>query len=531
MLNFLNSKFVLSKNIQDLAIYFGDNSQSPKLPSLDQKVLIQTVEDPYYLGLFGAICTELRQFGNLQFEQYVPRSFHVGESSNLFKFCLYRLTNQYIGHKWTKTYAQFVPKVGIRFIQFSFLQDCKDALSALRIFKYLKTSDDVNTLRIQNIYVGDLINDTYLRFKPSPQIHLKDYYLLFIIWHTVRIVRNAKNYMMHHRPSLFLVSYSTYLQHGVLTRVALDNEVPVYTFGNYQEFAKKLTKEDTYHTKNPTLYRALFEKLPNPTERLNLAEDYLKRKMAGEIDFQFAYMRQSAYAVSELDVPDVKGAFIIFLHDFYDSPHVYPEMIFNDFWEWTCFTMDTLMANNLKFFIKPHPNQIDLNDGVLQQLKERYPDLPLLSPKITNTQLIDGGMICAITVYGSVAHEMAYFGIPSIACARHPHIGYSFCQTATSKEDYKKRIENFLDNKDVKDPKNTKQEALEFYYMHNLSMTEEETELLKLTSHYRQTATKSLSDENIDLVRAIKDFSKNIEFKRFCTNLKNNLFDMNHTLQ
>ena len=40
---------------------------------------------------------------------------------------------------------------------------------------------------LKNIYAGDLIVDTYLRFKNTPRINLKDWFLKDIIWRAFAI--------------------------------------------------------------------------------------------------------------------------------------------------------------------------------------------------------------------------------------------------------------------------------------------------------------------------------------------------------
>ena len=483
-----------------------------------QNILVQNVEDGYYFCLFGSIISEIAKHGNFRIEQYVLRSFHTNESKNLIRFTLYRLSNLFLGIKWINAYKSFAPTIGFKFLKFNIIFDLVDAALSLKSYWLISSQDELISLNINNIYVGDLINDTYLRFKPSPKLVLTDLYLLFIIWHTHRLIRIAQKYFTETPPILFLCSYSTYLQHGIAVRVALINGVQVYTFGNYQQFSKKLSTEDFYHTKNPKNYKMEFEILDNKEQCLRLAEEKFKRKIDGEVDPHFSYMKNSAYIKTERDSPIVRGAHIIFMHDFFDSPHIYSDMVFHDFWDWICFTIDTLDSKNINFFIKPHPNQINLNDDVIVNLIQKYPKLKFISPKVTNTQLIEGGIAVAITVYGSVAHEMAYFGIPSVACARHPHISFSFCQTARSKEEYKKLIYKSSSFKNL-DVIKMRKESLEFYFMHNLNLTAKESDLINAAHNLRISCTVSGQKNNPNLIESIKDLSSNEAFEEFCDNI------------
>ena len=509
----------MPSSIRGMAEFFRNKNSAHSCAS-EATILIQNVEDPYYFCLFGSIITEMGRYRNFRVEQYISRSFHVNESKNFIRFTLFRASNLVLGSKWVNAYKSFAPFIGFKFLKFNLIFDFLDAALALKSYRLIKSHDELLALNIKNVYVGDLVNDTYLRFKPSPRVKLSDLYLLFLIWHAYRVIRSAKKYFLRARPILFLTSYSTYLQHGIAVRVALLNHVQVRSFGNYQQFSKHLTIDDFYHTKNPTSYRLDFELLNDKGSCLKLAEDSFKRKIAGEVDPHFSYMKNSAYTITEQGIPSVRGASIIFLHDFFDSPHVYPDMVFHDFWDWICFTIDSLDSLNLSYLVKPHPNQIGLNDEVLAALIRKYPHLKFISPKVTNTQLIEGGIVSAITVYGSVAHEMAYFGIPSIACARHPHIAYSFCRTANTKEGYRKLINSLKTMQNLNASK-IRNESLEFYFMHNLNLKISESDLMLATHNLRSACSRVPLDDGPELVDFVMKLSSNDSFKEICKALFN----------
>jgi hypothetical protein len=227
-----------------------------------------------------------------------------------------------------------------------------------------------------------------------------------------------------------------------------------------------LSKSYHYHTAETSEYRNIFESLPNQDEKLSRAEQALNSRLSGVIDMATAYMKLSAYTFTDTHVPDVRGAVVVFMHDFYDSPHIYPNLVFPDFWTWIECTIHTLREAEIPFWIKPHPNQISLSSKALKELCFAHPDVRLLSEKISNVQLAQAGILCGVTVYGTVAHELAFLGIHTIACAQHPHNAFQFCRTANTKSDYISML---------KKPEfsplplaEKKRQALAFYYMHNL---------------------------------------------------------------
>ena len=440
-------------------------------------VVIECIEDLYYFGLFAQIAITLQNLHQVQFQQIIIRSVNVGESKNLFCFLKYRFLNGVISMKWVSLYKVFCSRVAFRSSgNFCFLLRPKALCQSFSIWRNLRKKSELIELSMDGIIVGDLINDTYLRFKPSPTVNLKDLYLLYIIYQAKVDVIKAVRYFSKVAPKLLLASYSTYIQHGIPVRAALLCGVQVYTAGNYLQFLKKLSREDSSHVKTGYQYGSIFSLLQSPNEKLCLAEGAIKARLSGEIDVGNSYMRRSSYALATHNVPDVKGAVVIFLHDFFDSPHVYRSILFPDFYEWITFTLKILSEEGILFFVKPHPNQGDLSKSVLERLALNFPSMKILPSDITNVQLVDGEIIAAITVYGSVAHEMAYLGVPTIACGDNPHVAFNFCATPAYLCEYRELLKN------VKaipvDKEAMKNESLKFYYMHNQFLGEEERGLM-----------------------------------------------------
>jgi hypothetical protein len=429
----------------------------------------------------------------------------VGESRSIGWYLRARFINWLSLTKWSRLYCAYCDGVGYRGADLRHpMGDATDLWRAFVAWRGLTSRQMLIEMSIDGVPVGDLINDSYLRFKPAPTVDLEDIYLWLTIWNARRQIRRAQSYFRRSLPVWYLTSYSTYIQHGIAVRVALQRGVRVHSFSNYQEFAKLLSLDDWVHTKNPDDYANEFARLTDPEDRLAEAEAALTARIAGALDTTSGYMRESAYTESTEPVPDVRGAVLVFLHDFFDSPHVYRDLVFADFWEWICFTIETLRDANIRFALKPHPNQISLNGPIFERLRLHYPGLLIISPKITNTQLVDAGMACAVTVYGTVAHEMAFLGVPSIACGHHPHISFDFCRTARSRDEYADLLRGFA-SFDF-DKGEMRRQSLMFFYMHNLNLDSERRNLRDAVADYRKaSADHATSGERlVRLLHAIE---------------------------
>jgi hypothetical protein len=448
--------------------------QAAKAPG---KVAIQAVEDALYFGLFGVIAAEIRRQHGIGAEAVVIRATSGAIGTGFMAWLRRSLPVTWLmTSQWVRALRPLVDRVGLRSESWAHpVADLVDAWRSRRLWQQARQSSDDFSLEIDGVLMGDLIVDSYLRFRPSPRFDVHDPFVLALIRQAHRATRRARRYFRRSPPRLYLSSYTTYVEHGVPVRVALQEGVPVYSFASLNRFEKRLSPSDWHHTTNCERYREVFESLDRQSERRAEAEAQLQRRLSGGIDAATSYMKVSAYA-GGAELPDrLKGAVVVFLHDFYDSPHIFYDLVFADFWRWASFTMETLERAGIPFFLKPHPNQVSLSGSALSELQAAYPTMRLLPVKATNAQLAEAGIACGVTVYGTVAHELAYLGIPSIGCARHPHSSFDFCRTARSVAEYEALLR--ASTRLPADRESMRRQALEFYYMHNLHGTADDLEL------------------------------------------------------
>ena len=447
----------------------------------------------------------------------ITRSIEGAIGSNI-KAAIQRsqLFNWLFTNQWANLYKIFVNEVGYKSQSFNyFLYDIFCIAKSYFIWNDLKNSQSISSYYIGDILMGDLIIDTYLRFKPSPVFQVNDLMVWHIIWQSLRDLKRSNDYFKKNKPIAYFSSYSTYIQHGIPVRVAKKNGVRVCTFGSLNVFGKELVGDDHYHTPDVSSYKLIFEQFEDKEGRLGEAKNMLENRLTGSIDFATAYMKKSAYSNSKSEIKlDVKDKVVIFLHDFYDSPHVYPNLIFNDFWEWIIFTIDSLLQSKIPFVVKPHPNQINFSDQAVFKLIDLYPGLKIIGHEVTNVQLANCGMLSGITVYGTVAHELAYLGIPSIACAKHPHHTFDFCNTASSLEEYGKLLS--MPGYSSLSREMMQYQALAFCYMHNIFGGDEVANLRKCFSKLFYH-----SGDGKDFIRGFEKLRNLPAYKNYLTNISN----------
>ena len=361
---------------------------------------------------------------------------------------------------------------------------------------HLKSQSTKKTIVFNDIKIDDLIIDTYLRFRPSAAFKVDDIFVWYLIHDSLNQIYTLNRIFRQKKYRSYLTSYTTYTTHGIPVRVAHNHGVRVYSFGNISKFCQEITKEFPYHSQPPV------KSEPNNTMHsksvLRQARKGLRSRFSGKTDLATAYMKRPAYhrTMGTGDATDIEGSAVIFLHDFFDSPHMYDNFIFHDFDEWTKKTIQLLIKNDVKFCIKTHPNQMPESKKYTELLKEEYPKLNWLDPNVNNLSIIKNKPKIGITVYGTIAGELAYFGIPSICCSTNPHSNFSFCKQASDELQYCEAIKSIRQlslNKNIK--LGYRLEAIEYYSLRNSSGDHLEQELVQIYTNY-WLLTKKNRDEH-----------------------------------
>ena len=135
----------------------------------------------------------------------------------------------------------------------------------------------------------------------------------------------------------------------------------------------------------------------------------------------------------------LRDSVVMYLHDFFDSPHLYEWMLFTDFWDWAYSTIDFCAKNHIELAIKPHPNQFKESEYALMELTDIFKTekcIRWLDQSISNPDILSLSPSLITTVYGSIAAEATYAGIKVLLAGDHPGRNFRVGYIAKSKADY-----------------------------------------------------------------------------------------------
>jgi len=424
-------------------------------------ILIQCPQDINYAKEFVKVTNE-----NLSFKLVGVHPYINFPSISLF-FLIRSIHLYFIRRKWEKIYKSIGIDYFIYPTNFGFKNYLSNFFNAIKAFYNLKKRTDLLQLKNSGIKCGDLIYDSYLRFNKKPTVKLKDPLLIFYLSLCFNQISAFKRLIKINGENIvsYYSSYSTYTTHGIPVRLFSESNINIFTLSTYTNNRlafKTLKYPDFTQVKPHWNFIKLFIKLENKEYLIEEGLKKFKKRFRGEN--KIIYMKSDPFSNQGQEFAEKLDG-VVFLHDFFDSPHIYNSMVFEDFYEWTIFTIEFTIKKNLRIGFKPHPNQSIESKKVIKDLKVKYPLITWIDENISNNNIFNSGIKFGVSVYGSVLPELAFHKIIPICCGDNPASSFNFIFEAKSKNEYKKLL---LNTNDLSFQKNLKSQLGTYFYMNYL---------------------------------------------------------------
>jgi hypothetical protein len=338
----------------------------------------------------------------------------------------------------------------------------------LKIKKKLLSKSDLEKLKINNILIGDLIYDDYLRLTKKPTINLKDKEFYDFLKYSIELYFFWEDYFSLNKVKALFVSHCVYLN-AIPLRIAIKKKIPSYQV-TYQS-VYKLDNKNIFAYKEFLTYKNVFKTLTkkNKIKAIFLGKQLLKTKTSGKLFLDSSVSTKSGYHKSFTKYKILKNTnrikVLILTHCFFDSPHSYGRNLFPDFYEWLNFIGKLSKKTNYDWYIKLHPDYINGTKKIILDFLFKYNNITLIPENISHHQIISEGINFILTVYGTAGSEYPFYRIPVInASLNNPHIMYKFNFHPRTINEYKKlllNLENIYLNYN-------KDEIYQYYYMKNI---------------------------------------------------------------
>ena len=390
-------------------------------------------------------------------------AYRLTAKKNLFKDFLWKIASKIRIFNTFQVYKSF--GVNEFFNSNTFFIKSDNLKKISKIKKKIHSKEDLLNLKVNNIYIGDLIYDSYLKNYLKATINLKDKNFNLFLEHSLNMFLHWIEVFKKYDVKSVVVSHSVYTL-AIPLRIAISKNISAFQCNMHDIY--RLSKKNLY------AYREFFE-YKNKSKQLDLkikkkaiqlAKQKIQKKFSGTSLSLGASVHTSAYRkkfYKKILQKSNKTKILIATHCFFDNPHPYGLHLFVDFYEWLEFLGKLSSKTNFDWYIKLHPDYIDGTKKIILDFIDRYPNINYIPSKYSHHQLISEGIDVALTCWGSIAHEYPIFKKTVINCSRNnPHINYDFSLHPKTVEEYKNMILN-LDKFKIKI---NQKKIHEFYAMH-----------------------------------------------------------------
>ena len=337
-----------------------------------------------------------------------------------------------------------------------------------KFYKKKKTLNDLEDFCLEKIWIGDLIYDSYLKKNSMITIDIdsenfKSFFLealnLFYFWIETFKNNNIKG---------VLVCHSVYIS-GIPLRIANHKKILSFYFNGANFF--NITNRIIYKNRiNGTdisfrYYKKIFTKFNKRKKHECLLEGkkYLENIIQGNNKYYYVKNLSFSKKNNFKFLLNDKFKIVIYPHLFNDSVHTYGNHLFPDYFKWLEFLKLVIKTTNYDWYIKRHPDEDLYTKKIINQYVNSLTNLKSIPSNISNS-FIGKNIDFALTLYGTIASELSYYGVKVISASRNnPHINYKFSINPKNFSEYRK----FLLNLDKIKFKINKNELYEFHYMKN----------------------------------------------------------------
>lgn len=326
--------------------------------------------------------------------------------------------------------------------------------------KKINSKKKLINMKIKNIYIGDLLYDTFLKISKLPtidiksnsfKIFLKESIILFLWWHN--FFKKNKSHI-----KALIIIHSVYL-FGLQARIG--NYFNIRAYKPSHKSIMIIDKKNTNHCDDVFLNFRHLGKIKNKKNIYNYSNQEINKIISGisSVGNNYSNKIRKIYRIKKLN-NNIK--ILVVCHSFFDAPHSFGKFFANDFYEWLILLGELSKVTNYTWLIKPHPVSYDEDKLFLKKILDSYPKFELIDKNYTNQEILNTGIDFALTCFGTVSFEYPFLGIKVINFTNnHPFKRFNFSYTPKNLDHYIKILKN-LKKFNYKFKKN---KILEYYYI------------------------------------------------------------------
>lgn len=343
------------------------------------------------------------------------------------------------------------------------------------IYKNINSKESIYNIKFDDVVYGDLIADGYLKDNFVYLIDFKSDKFKKYLFDTVCLYLYWKDYYKKNKVNYIFGVHAVY-GYGIALRIALFNNVDVFTIISGK--IHRLRKNRFYQNNEFNDYKEKFHNLNKEMKikAYETADKVLIKKFNGEKNIKELWPLVPSFSgeknnPSKILRQNSKLKILVATHNVKDSINCFGPTFFPDFYEWLNFLSEISKKTDYEWYVKDHPfygkryhesfggdNTKELSKLITDN-NENFYYIPASTP---NNKIINEKIDFVLTIYGSVAFEYAYFGIPVLTASNCcPTINYDFNIHSKNLSEYKKNLLNLKNLKKSID----KNEIIQYYFM------------------------------------------------------------------
>ncbi len=307
------------------------------------------------------------------------------------------------------------------------------------IFNQIRNKKDFLNLKINNIHVGDLFYDTYLKVFKCATINIKDQKFKKFIFDCFNLFDWWYEYISKNKKLLkSIIVVHTVYSFGLVTRIA--NQFKIKSLKISHKSIIKIDKKNKYITddvnKNKDNIKFFNSRKINKFAKKNIKSIVSGRSKTGKnyntrLKNRFKILSRTGRKI------------LVSCHSFSDAPHVYGNFFKNDFYDWLNFLGEISNKTRYTWLIKPHPLTYDQDIGFIKNLINKYPNFFLIDKKYSNQEILNTKIDLALTCFGTINFEYPFMNIKVLNFSKnHQFNSYNFSYTPKNINEYKKILMN-----------------------------------------------------------------------------------------
>lgn len=392
----------------------------------------------------------------------------------------------------------------------------------------ISKSEDVFNIEMDSIKIGIPIYESILR-SGKITVDIDDIETYKHIYRGLMQYVYFRKLFIGNRIEAILVSHDCYIGPGLLDHMAHRYGVISLNVNPLEiNLPFKAGQLYTRFERYPEYFAAL--SLEDRDAGIKLAQRDLEWRLTGKIGVKMGYQEQSAFESNKTVDQLVKAdnlKVLVATHDFYDNPHGYGKMLFNDFSIWLEFLSQVASETTYDWYLKCHKDSSLEQRKEIEAFSQRNPTFKVVDSLVSFHQLASEGLDFVLTCYGSVGHELPLLGINVLNSSYNPHIAYNFNYHAKSVVDYKELLLNLPE---LELGKISTNEIYEFFYVHHYLMWPDDYIFPSYEDYVKNSNLQS--DDSLKYIISIyESLKKNINIKLHETIQNRRVFSVEQFLE